>query len=144
MLNRDVVIVNLTSFMSRARDENHLITMNPYILILVFIINIISIDNLSDDYQPLYYPILKTLIITNPCYKDQSILIRNHSIYKFDREWKRLYISKKLFNTEVNSIAHFNNHLIFIINGTLFQTQDVISSSTNPNIVYRLIRYSSK
>jgi hypothetical protein len=81
-------------------------------------------------------------MITNPCYTDQSILIRNHSIYKFDREWKRLFNTEG--NSIVNSIAHFNKHLILIINGTLFQTQDVISSSNDQNIVYRLIRYSSK
>jgi hypothetical protein len=127
--------------------------MNPFMFILFVFINTIllnsSIDNLFNDYQPLYYPILKTLIITNPCHTDQSILIRNHSIYKFHHQkWKQLYVSKKLFHIEkisiVNSIAYLNNDLILIINGNLFQTQDIISSSIDQNIIYRLIRYSSK
>lgn len=93
------------------RDENHLINMNPFITILVFLINTFHLSLNSYDYKPLYCSTLKTLIITNPCHTDQSILIRNHSLYKFDRkqsQWKQLYISNKLFPNEVFKSLHQN------------------------------------
>ncbi|CAF3833599.1 unnamed protein product [Rotaria sordida] len=108
-----------------------------------------SKNNISQEYIPLHYLILKTFIITNPCNTDKSILIRNNTFYKYDREqqqWKRLCVSRNIFDKEipiVNSIAHLNNDLILIIHGILFRTQDIISSSKNPDIIYRLLRYSN-
>ncbi|CAF3199667.1 unnamed protein product [Rotaria socialis] len=109
-----------------------------------------STSNISQAYTPLRYSILKTLVITNPCDTDKSILIRNKIFYKYDREqhkWKRLCIAQNLFDKKipiVNSIAHLNNDLILIINGVLFRTQNVISSVKNNDIIYRLKRYISK
>ncbi|CAF3328496.1 unnamed protein product [Rotaria socialis] len=109
-----------------------------------------STSNVSQAYTPLRYSILKTLVITNPCDTDKSILIRNKIFYKYDREqhkWKRLCIAQNLFDKKipiVNSIAHLNNDLILIINGVLFRTQNVISSVKNNDIIYRLKRYISK
>ncbi|CAF4163295.1 unnamed protein product [Rotaria socialis] len=106
-----------------------------------------STSNISQAYTPLRYSILKTLVITNPCDTDKSILIRNKIFYKYDREqhkWKRLCIAQNLFDKKipiVNSIAHLNNDLILIINGVLFRTQNVISSVKNNDIIYRLKRY---
>ncbi|CAF3007667.1 unnamed protein product, partial [Rotaria sp. Silwood2] len=108
-----------------------------------------SNKSISQEYIPLRYFILKTFVITNPCYTDKSILIRNYSLYKYDREqqqWKRLCVARKIFDTQipiVNSIAYLNNDLILIINEILFRTQDLISSSKTNDIIYRLLRYSN-
>ncbi|CAF3630849.1 unnamed protein product [Rotaria sp. Silwood1] len=108
-----------------------------------------SKNNISEEYIPLHYFILKTFIIINSCNTNKSIFIRNHTFYKYDHEqyqWKRLCISQKIFNTQipiVNSIAHLNNDLILIINGILFRTKNIISSSNNNDIIYTLLRYSN-
>jgi hypothetical protein len=117
-----------------------------------FCSNTLLIDSrsrISQEYIPLRYLISKTFVITNPCNTQNSISIRNNTFYKFHREehqWKRLCISRKIFNQQaiVNSISYSNNDLILIINGVLFRTQDIISSSKNPDIIYRFFRYFSK
>ncbi len=143
-------------------NENHSRAesiMNLIFTILFFTANGFYLDelcnntlfrsNISQEYIPLRYLISKTFVITNPCHTQNSILIRNDTFYKYDHEqfqWKRLCVSRQILNKQaiVNSIAYLNNDLILIINGILFRTQDIISSSTSTDIIYRLFRYSSK
>ncbi|CAF4076631.1 unnamed protein product [Adineta steineri] len=108
-----------------------------------------SQNNNSEEYVPLRFLTQKTLIVTNPCHTEKSILIRNNTLYKFDQEqfqWKRLCVSRNILNQQtpiVNSIAHLNNDLILIIHGILFRTHDIISSIKNEDIIYRISRYSN-
>ncbi|CAF4120718.1 unnamed protein product, partial [Rotaria magnacalcarata] len=116
------------------KDVDHLLSLDE---LCSNVSSINSTGNISQAYTPLRYSILKTFVITNPCDANKSILIRNKMFYKYDREqhkWKRLCIAQNLFDKKipiVNSIAHLNNDLILIINGILFRTQNIISSSRN-------------
>ncbi|CAM4764806.1 unnamed protein product [Rotaria magnacalcarata] len=116
------------------KDVDHLLSLDE---LCSNVSSINSTGNISQAYTPLRYSILKTFVITNPCDTNKSILIRNKMFYKYDREqhkWKRLCIAQNLFDKKipiVNSIAHLNNDLILIINGILFRTQNIISSSRN-------------
>ena len=63
-----------------------------------------SISSISQEYIPLRYVALKTFVITNPCHTEKSILIRNNSIYEFDRkrnQWNRLCVSRTIFDKQV-------------------------------------------
>lgn len=155
-----------------AHNETCLIRMHYLVLVLLLFIDLYhlnysfesSINIRSNDYIPLFYPSTKRLFISNPCQtRNPSILIRNHSLYQFDRDdrqWKQVFISEKLFPKQVSridridddrgeifqmavvqSIVYLNDDWIFIINGQLCRTQDFIRSISDQTIIYRLIRY---
>jgi hypothetical protein len=55
------------------------------------------------EYVPLRFSTLKTFIVTNPCSTKKSILIRNYSLYEFDREefqWKQLCVSRNILDKQ--------------------------------------------
>ncbi len=55
------------------------------------------------EYVPLRFSTLKTFIVTNPCSTKKSILIRNYSLYEFDREefqWKQLCLSRNILDKQ--------------------------------------------
>ncbi|UJR32088.1 hypothetical protein I4U23_019556 [Adineta vaga] len=105
--------------------------------------------NTSQEYIPLHYTMQKSLIITNPCHVEQSIFVQNHTLYGFQSkqlQWKRLCIAHNSVDEKipiVNSIAYLNSDIILLIHGILYRTQDIISSTENDDIIYRISRYSN-
>jgi hypothetical protein len=73
----------------------------------------INTGDVSEEYIPLRYSIIKSFVITNPCDTDKSILIQQNFVYKFDREqlqWKRLCVSRTLFTNQVFMSYKSNAH----------------------------------
>jgi len=79
-------------FVLTTNGFNHLFSLNY------------SGNHISQEYILLQYLRLKTFLIT-----EKSILIRNHSLYKFDQkqsQWKQICVSKKkIFDNQTTKIS---------------------------------------